>query len=186
MKKRANLILKKKSYENLEKVFGYFRIFTFLFVFSIFVSIFTLFILKNKSNQEKQKLNTEKTILLESILARKEVEKNALLFNQRGITFNNFLKQDVNFLPYYKLLQKYLPLSSQAASIEKIDYDNKRNVTIVLRFNNYDNFYNSLSFLQDKEFLSIFDSLTLEAFSINEAKVNNYTLTLSGKFKQIN
>lgn len=185
MKKKANLLLRKKNYQQLEKFFAYFRVVTFFLVAALFISIISLFLLMNSIKTQRQKLTAAKELLLTSIISRKDIETKALYFNQKGVALNTYLKDDVNFLPYYNQLQTYLPISSQSASIESIDYDNKRNVSVVLKFTNYDDFYNSLSSLQNSRFLSIFDSLSLEAFSITEAKVNNYSLQLVGKLKEL-
>jgi hypothetical protein len=186
MKKRLNLLIKGQSYKRLESFFLYFRLITTVAVALLFVVIIVFFFLSRQSQQANSRLLDQKAELLATLLTKKDLEQKALYLNTKGSQLSTYLKEDVNFLPYYKALQDYLPFSSQSATIDKVDYDNKRNVTIVLKFTDYDSFYNSLTLLQDQKFLSIFETLQLESFSISESKINNYTLTLSGKFKPIN
>lgn len=184
MKKRLNLLIKGQSYKRLESLFLYFKLITCVAVFLVFVVIGVFFFITRSTQQKIDNLKTQQAMLLTELKSKADLQNKALYLNTKGATLNTYLGQDVNFLPYYQDLLKYLPFSSQSASIDKIDYDNKRNATIILKFNDYDNFYNSLELLQNQKFLSIFDSLKLDSFSINESKTNNYTLTLIGKFKK--
>jgi hypothetical protein len=185
MKKHINLLLKRPGYKKIELFFDYFKIVTIFIGFCSFASAFVLFLVVNSARAEYNSLLVQKQQYLQDINQKQDIEKKALYINQKSSTVNTILKNDLNFLPYYTLLQQYLPLDSNAASIESIEYNNKREVEIILAFNNYAEFYNSLANLQDQKFLSIFESLKLESFTITEEKNNIYRLSLKGKFKQI-
>ncbi len=185
MKKHVNLQIKKKGYQKLEKILLTIKTVSFVLVLLVFLLTSVLFLLRTSVRSEYTKLETQKANLLTLILRRKTTENEAIYFNQKSTYFNTNLKEDVNFLPYYRNLQKYLELASNSASIESIDYDNKRNVSMVLKFNDYESFYSYLSSLQDPVFLNLFETLRLDSFSITEAKVSNYNLSFTGKFKEI-
>ncbi len=185
MKKRVNLLLKKRSYQNLERILKGVKGLSLILVIFTFISLFVLLLLKNIEKQHYQKLQTQKESLLESILKRKNTEQQALYFNQKSSLINLYLQNDVNFLAYYKELQNYLPLASTSASIDKIDYDSKHNFKMVIKIDNYSTFYNYLTYIQNPQFLNIFETLKLDSFTINEAHTNNYNLSLSGRFKPI-
>jgi hypothetical protein len=185
MKKHINLLLKRPGFKKVEVFFDYFKIITVFIGFCSLASAFVLLLLIGSVKAEYNGLLNQKTQYLQDISQKQDIEKKALYINQKSSAVNTILKNDLNFLPYYTLLQQYLPLDSNSASIESIEYNNKREVQIVLAFSDYTEFYNSLSNLQNEQFLSIFEVLKLQSFSITEEKNNIYRLSLAGKFKAI-
>lgn len=152
------------------------------------VSILSLIItLAVTTNVRSRYINllSQKESYLNTLLTAREAEKKLAFLTEKGSVFANFLKNDVNFLPYYRLLQSYLLASTSSANIDHINYDNQRNAEIVLIFSDYQNLYDSLQRLEDENFLNIFDNLTLDSFAISEGKTKNYQLTLKGRFKPL-
>ncbi len=185
MKKYINLLSKKKDYQKKEKFFNLFRkITTLLGIVTIFI-LLSLFVVYQKIKSQHQSLLSKKEDYLNQLILKKDVEKQIIYFNEKSSLFNNILKKDVNFLPYYRILKTYLPVSTESADISSIKYDNQKIVEFALSFSNYEDLYNSLSNLENEEFLNIFDDLTLQSINLSETKIKNYQLSLKGKFKTL-
>jgi hypothetical protein len=185
MKKHINLLIQKNDYKKKETIFYRLRIITGVLAIISIISLFIIFFLQQQINSEYQKLLSKKEDYLRQITKKKEIEKQILYFNEKSNVFKQILKNDVNFLPYYRILRAYLLVSTESADINFIKYDNKKTVEFVLSFSNYIEMYNSLSNFEDKKFLTIFDNLILNSINFSEMKTKNYQLSLKGRLKQL-
>jgi len=95
------------------------------------------------------------------------------------------MKNDVNFLPYYKLLRETISYSTTAAVIDNVVIDKNRNVNFDLLFPNYNSFINFFKFAESDSFLGKFKELTLNNFVANEKNLNKYKLSFTGVFKNL-
>lgn len=185
MKKYINLLTKKKDYQKKEKIFFLLRKISIFFSFLVLVLLLATFLFEQKLKNQYQQLLSKKETLLTQLLSKKELEKKVVYLNNKGAIFDKILTQDVNFLPYYKILVDYFPISSDSATIESVTFNNKKETELVLNFFNYQDLYDSLSHLEDEKFLSLFEELYLDWLNLTEEKTRNYQLTLKGKFKPI-
>lgn len=185
MRKRINLLYKKKDYQNIERIFINLRKFTFALGAVSILLLLIIFVLKTGAKSKyEEKLSTKQQHLTQ-LLAKKDIETKAIYFNEKSTVLKSYLKDDINFLPYYQQLQTYLPVSTDYTSIELINFDNERNVEIVLSFPNYDDFYQHLSRFENEQFLGIFENLMIDSFTLSEEKSQSYQLKLIGKFKPL-
>ncbi len=180
MRKKINLLLTKKDYQKNEKHFGYFRTLTVIFGAISFVCLLIVFFNSNSLDTNISKLEIEKETYVKEMIKRTDQEAKINLFTDKNNYLKNVIQNDVNFVPYYDLIKKNLPISTDSARIEKIDFNNKKEIIMVLSFADYEAFYNFIGHLQDKSFLNIFKRLTLDSFTISEQSGNNYQLTFKG------
>lgn len=183
MKKRINLLYSRKNYAQIRNLVKYFRLFTYFLGLVTIVALSSVFALKSLMKTKYDLAAGKKQELLKESIRNKDLEHDALFMNDKSIAFNEYLSQDVNFLPYYRILRNYLPVSTSSASINLIGYDNKRNTSFTIEFSAYEDFIGFIENVEDEKFLSIFEKLQLESFSISEKKAANYRLRLVGKFK---
>ena len=185
MRKRANLLFAKKDYFKKEKYFYYFRGVTVGFgVISIIVLIIMIYLMMSIS-LETEVINRQISDVQKYLNKNQQLRTDINYFNQKNNLAGEILKKDVNFVPYYNKLIQYIPVSTDQATINSINFNNKHEVDFILTFTEYENFINFLSALQTKSFLDIFDKLSLESFSIREGKMNNYQLELKGILKAL-
>lgn len=185
MKKYINLLSQKKDYQKKEKFFRLFRGTTTLLGIITILFLLTIFFIDEKIKKEHQTLLSKKKDFLNQLILKKDVEKQIIYFNEKSNFFNKILKEDINFLPYYRVLKTYLPVSTQSADISLIKYNNTKKVEFALAFSNYQDLYNSLSNLENEKFLNLFDDLTLNSINLSETKIKNYQLSFKGRFKTL-
>lgn len=185
MSKQINLLSQKKDYQKKEKFFSLFRKITLLLGIFTMLSLFTIFFIHKKIKTQYQTSLSKKENGLNQLILKKDIEKQVVYFNEKSSFFNKILKEDVNFLPYYRILKTYLPVSTESADISSIKYDNRKTVEFALTFSNYEDLYNSISAFEDEKFLNLFDELTLNSINLSEIKTKNYQLSLKGKFKAL-
>lgn len=185
MKKRINLLYSRKNYANIRNFIKYFRFSSYLLGAVTIAILGVVLFLKSNAKSKFDLAASKKENLLKESIRNKELEKSAIFLNDKSVQFNTFLSEDVNFLPYYRILREYLPTGTASAAINLISYDNKKNTVFLLDFSEYENFIFFLENVEDDKFLRIFENLTIESFSISEARQASYQLKLVGKFKPI-
>jgi len=185
MKRYINLLTQRKDYQKKEKFFSRFRRMTTLLGVVTILFLIIVFAIEEKIKKEYQTLLAKKQDFLNQLISKKDVEKQIIYFNEKSNFFNKVLKEDINFLPYYRVLKTYLPVSTQSADISMIKYNNTKKVEFVLTFSNYQDLYNSLSNLENEKFLNLFDELTLNSINLSETKIRNYQLSFRGRFKPL-
>ena len=188
MKKRINLLTKQVEYKSLEKIFKHLRIYigVFFIVFLIYFSV--IFFLLLRQNIEKQKLISQKAELLTYLADQKEAEAKFIYFDSKYKQIKNFLKNDVNFEPYYKILNDSLKLASPEPELQDLKINEKREFNFDLSFSSVENILVFLKFAENDRFLSNFDALTLSDFNYEQSGKENETslqLHFKGVFKKI-
>ncbi len=193
MKKGINLLTKQKKYQNIEKLFRSLKIgivlMTGIFLIIDAVSLFQLF----SQNQTINSLDLQKASYLQTLTQNKEVEAQFVYFVSKEKQISNILKNDVNFYPYYSILNASLSSSSPAATLQKLIINTDKTTEFTVGFNDFASLLNFLKFSESDFFLKSFTQLHLTNFTINSkqnspnlpTQLNNYTLNFSGTFKQI-
>lgn len=187
MKNRINLFKQKPQQDFISLNAAKFK----SYLTGIGVLLFLLFIFLISQvlqlNASQQDLLTKKETYLKYLLDEKDVEANMRYFKSKQTQVNTFLKEDANFLPYYKVLKESLEKTSDKAILDTIDIDKDRNTRFVVKFNNSEEMLLFLRYIEDEEFLKNFLSLTLQNFNLNQqqAKGSRYQLELRGVFKEL-
>jgi len=188
MKNRINLFKRKPQQDyfsaNAPKLKKYLTILgAILFIIFLILIIQIIFL-----NTEQQEGLTKKETYLRYLLSEKDIEANIRYFKSKQLQVNTFLKEDAQFVPYYEVLKKSLgETANDKATLEAIDIDKDRNTRFVVKFNNTDEMLLFLRYIETEEFLTNFQSLTLQSFSLNQQqkKGSNYQLELQGVFKEL-
>lgn len=155
-----------------------------IILFLIFLALIFQ-VLELSSKQEE--LLKQKETYLRYLLQEKELEANMRYFKSKQLQMNTFLKDDANFLPYYKVLKESLEETSNQAELDTIDIDKDRNTRFIVIFNNSDDMLSFLKYIEGETFLKNFVELSLQSFNLNQlqAKGSRYELELRGVFKEI-
>jgi hypothetical protein len=132
-------------------------------------------------------LIAKKSQYLQYLLVEKEVEANMRYFKSKQTQLNTFLKDDAHFLPYYRILKESLDATSINTSLDIIEIDKNRNTRFVVKFANYDEMLLFLKRMESGDFLSHFNTLGLQSFSLNKqvSKKGSFQLELRGQFKEL-
>lgn len=187
MKRTINLLSRRRTYQYKEKIFGVLRTITILIGVLCVGALGVVFFLKTREQLYNKALLSRKEEYLTELLTKKDIEKKVVYFNEKSIAVDNLLKNDVRFLPYYRLLVSYLPQgASGSADLAEMQYDNKREASFTLNFPDSTDFYNVLDYFEEERFLSIFEKLTLKEFPVSdEPALGGFQVVFNGRFKPI-
>lgn len=186
MKKHINLLYGKTDHERVERLVFYFEVLTYLFGIVIAVVVGFIIFAKLQRKRQYDSLLLAKANFIKDSLSRSDIETKAIFINDKASAVQGFRAEDINFLPYYRVLKRYMPIASDSAAIELISFDNQKNAKFVVNFTNYDIFLDFLKSIETENFLSIFDNLKLDSFTASEFEGVVYQLSFSGKFKPVN
>jgi len=184
-KKRINLLFQKRDYHKIELFFHFLRVAVYVIGFLLIIAIMIAFQMSRKQNKELSHLLQEQRDTQAMINKNKEIKEKLLLLSVKNAQLKKFMKNDVNFLPYYKVLRKTVSLSTSAAALDNVTIDKDRNVNFDVFFPGYDSFINFFSFAESNSFLGNFRRLTLNSFTANEKNTHKYKLSFSGTFKNL-
>lgn len=156
-----------------------------IFLFLLFLFLAYQVVTLTKTQDELLK---KKETYLRYLLEEKELEANMRYFKSKQLQVNTFLKEDANFLPYYKVLKGSLEETSNQPELDTIDIDKDRNTRFIVKFDNSEDMLSFLRYIESETFLKNFVSLSLQNFNLNQlqSKGSRYQLELRGIFKEIN
>lgn len=190
MRKKANLLIGEENYKKYEKIFFQLRVFSLLAVVITFLTSFVILLILVKKQENYQKLLQEKEKLI--FLLSTKNKKMALITtaSERFDFALDALENDANFLPYYDLIINSLFLQ-QATSSAKLTYfqiDKNRKFEFSVTFSDVDEMLNYFKHFESKDFLSNFEEISLNNFSLvsDKTTTSGFNLKFLGKFKKIN
>lgn len=187
MKKRINLLTKKRDYVKREFLFANIRKLTY--ATGILSLLFT--ILFYAINQRQQGIYRgllfEKEEKLRLLLPQKEQEKKLAHINNKGEVLKKAMATDINFDAYFPLLESYLlssynKNSSNAASLEEIYIDNKKHLNLTFKLLTEEALYSLLFSTEQTPLHNLFEELKIEKIT---SIGNAYELELVGELKKI-
>ncbi len=148
--------------------------------------VFLIFIVL--SIAQKNRINgllNQKQGLLNYIVENKNNEVETTYFLLKKEQLKKFLKEDAEFLPYYKILDNSIKSSSNAAVVQSLTIDKNKQTQFSIQFLNYESMYNFFKFIESDIFLKNFEMLELTAFSLSAQKesTKGYMLNFQGKFR---
>jgi len=187
MKKRINLLTKKKDYIKRESFFKRVQKITYICGF-IALSLTIIFYATNQRLQGEHKgLLFEKEQKITSLLVDKQGEKKISFINKKGDVLKKALEQDINFDTYYPYLHAYLlseynTESSNAATLEKIFIDNKQKLNLTFKLYNEESLYNLLYSTKQDPLLELFNELAIDKIT---SSGETYEVVLVGQLKKI-
>lgn len=189
MKKRINLLIYHKKYQETESLFSTIRkvVMAFLF-FSLLIIPIMLLILNNKRTQLNQ-LIEEKNRLKEELNKKKDVEIAYQIFSHKFSQLKEILSADVDFFPNYQLINDSLKSATTGAFLDSIEIDKDKKTNFIISFQNLDELINFLNYIEEKKYLYNFSQLTLKSFSLDQSSLENqaskkYQLSFVGQFKK--
>ena len=185
-KKRINLLLRKRDYHQVELFFHILRLSVYGIGLFLVVVIIIVFWVSQKQSKQLSSLMKEQRNIQLAIKKKQDVKERLLLLSVKNSQLKKFMGNDVNFLPYYKLLRETISHSTTAAILDNVVVDKDKNVNFDVLFPDYNSFIDFFSFAESDDFLSKFQRLSLNSFVADEESVNKYDLSFSGVFKNLN
>ncbi len=193
MKKRINLLIKKKKSSISPLVTERINFYSSLIGVFIFVIFLFFIFLQYQVHAEKSKLLKEKEDLYSFILANKDDIAKMNLYTKKNAQLKTYLKDDAEFLPYYNLLKDALSRADDTNPdpvLDIMEIDKTRHTEFTVQFKEYQPAYAFLKVMESPIFLDNFEELKLIGFSLNTQKnaidqTGGYELQFEGKFKPI-
>ncbi len=182
MKKRINLLVKQKKYTHLEQLFGWLRLSIIVLVAIFLFLSFFYYVLFNQKKQEADDLQSQKQELLNYLVANKEVEAKFVFFRNKQKQLSDVLQEDVNFYPYYNLLNDSLKSATPEPHLESVVIDQTKNAVFKVSFDNYESLLSFFKFAESERFLQNFSQLSLSNFQSDTRINNNFQLEFKGSF----
>lgn len=185
---KINLLLYKEDYIKIEDFFKKFRWAVFIYSFILVVALFIFFISSKRLDNRINEIQTQKSSLLTQIKSQSSQEANFIYLSKKIDIADQFLKQDVKFLPYYNLLAtEFNKIGSDSATLESFSVGNDRKTIFKATFKDLSSMLGTLKFIESDSFLDKFDVLTLTSANALEATSANslYEISFEGKFKEL-
>ncbi|MCS7093392.1 MAG: hypothetical protein NZL96_03135 [Patescibacteria group bacterium] len=187
MRKRAiNLIVNREDYQKYEygfKLIRYLTIALFLIILSFFFLI--MFILEN-FNAKIETLRKKKIELLADSNRNQEYRVKIAYLINHYYKLKDFLKNDANSFFYYSLLNQTLKATSDSqVMIREFSINKDRQFNFVVSFADFESLRNFFRFIESKEFLKNFESITLREFLVigkTERDEGKFQLSFHGQF----
>lgn len=188
--KKINLLSQHRNYLLYQNYFLMFKKIIYLSTGLFFVFLITsLLFITNKKKQVDVLIQQEQN-LQTFIKNNFPVEENFKKFNDLFSQLKNNLNNDVNFYPYYNLINESLKISTNPPIIESLKIDQSKKVNFTLSFNNMTHLIEFLDYVEKEKFLSNFIDLKLQSFSVESQSLSNtsnsFKLSFIGQFKKIN
>jgi hypothetical protein len=133
-------------------------------------------------------LQAEKIQILQNLVEDKNNTAKLSYLAAKDESLKKFLKNDAEFLPYYNMLKDVLAFSSESPILDTMTLDKNKSTEFVVRFSDYKPAYEFLRFIESETFLSNFEVLKLNNFSLSQESAyttGGYELRFQGKFKDI-
>ena len=185
MKRRINLLSKQEKYLKLEELFSKLRFVILIMGVIVFIADIVFFaILIGQKKDLDNRLN-EKKSLLQFLVANKEVEAKFVYLRNKETQIATDLKNDVNFYPYYNLLNNSLKSSSPAASLDYVTIDKTKEVDFTVGFTDFSALSSFFKLAESDNFLKNFTILNLEGFNTVSQGQKGYSLNFKGKFIEL-
>ncbi len=181
-RKRVNLLVKQSRYQSIERVFGWLRSAPLILAGVALVMSLVVFQIVFSQKHQYEILLSKKQSMLSYLLQNKDNEAKFVYFNNKEQQVSGIIANDVNFLPYYRLLANSLQSASPAAQLESVTISKNRSVDFVLKFNSYDNMIDFIAFFESDAFLKNFSQLQLSGFNSSSAKQGTFQMNFVGKF----
>ena len=163
--KRINLFVKQKKYLQVEKYFAWLRygLIGLVVVFIIFNAVSFFFLLKQQ--QEIKTLNSTSKQYLDFLIKNNNVEAKFIFYKNKNNEFNKIIGNDVNFLPYYEVLNDSLKKSTSSALLSALTINKDRTTDFSVSVGNYDSALVFIKYAETESFLNSFESLSLTQFT---------------------
>lgn len=185
-KSRINLLTSKEDYYRLEKYFTLFQRFVLGYSILFTIGIGILIYNNLQQNFKLESLTRQKQSLLSRLSKHRNDETKLIILSKKMGYYNEFIRDDARFIPYYNLLLETLKNSSQSAALTEFDIDKSRQVNFTLTFDNFDEMVQSFQFIESEQFIHNFEHLDMTDFIGSQSESIKYQLSFIGKFRTLN
>lgn len=182
MKKKINLLLRQKKYQQIAAKIEYTKNILFIGIFIIFLLVIISFLGYMYMRKKFESLLLQKKALLTFIVDNRKEEAGYIYFSNKEMQISNIIRNDLNYGPYYEFLRGIVTTSTDEGRLESLAMDKDRKVNFVLTLPDYSSVLSFLSSIESNAFLSHFKSLSLTHFSTFESPYQSYKLEFKGQF----
>ncbi len=182
MRRRINLLKTQPKYEKYLRYFRFIRYGAYISSAAFLLTVFALFLILLQKNDQYNMKVSRRQELIDFLSSNQQREADFLVFGNKLLQTSTFMKDDVNFYPYYNILSESLKDASDEARFVSLVITNKKEVEFVVQVDSYASLFSFFKFAESDKFSKFFDQLTLSQLDLAETK-KNYLVTFKGKFK---
>lgn len=189
-KAKINLLSSRDEYIRIERSLQILRAVVIVYCSFFIVAALSFIFLQYQQNKSIQDLIDQKTSFLTYLSSYKEQEAQLVFVAKKVKSYNEFIRDDARFLPYYSLLNSALKsgqessVGTSSATLSSFAIDKDRIVTFTLLFISVEDMVNSFKYVESPDFLINFEQLSLKGLTVGTQQ-NENSLSFSGKFKKI-
>lgn len=186
MRKRINLFSKKNQKEAMPLLSARNRLYAtiagiVLFVVFLIINVFQFSLQKQVTSLEQKKSET-----YAYLLSVKDLEAKAQILTQKETQLQTYLKDNVEFIPYYNSLTQIQLVASDSAKLGAISISKDRLVEFSYDISPGTSLIELVKVIESSVFLEKFEYLTMSSFSLGSAELaKGYKFVFKGKFKPI-
>lgn len=182
MRRSINLLKTQPKYEKYLKYFKWVRYGAYAASAAFLLLVFLLFLILMQKNEQYNAKIVKRQELINFLSTNQKRETDFLVFGNKLLQTSTYMKDDVNFYPYYNILSESLKDASDEARFVSLVITNKKEVEFVVQVDSYSSLFSFFRFAESDKFSKYFDKLTLSQLDLAETK-KNYLVTFKGKFK---
>lgn len=153
----------------------------------ILVIIFAaLFIARFELNRRIKSLQKEEGIIIANIVNSQNKDSSLEQLVARKELIQTYLKDDVQFTPYYRLVQTFLA-NKPNVQLSNFSLNNKRETEFSFTVSDYDSYKALIQELEKSAFVKNFNELEMSGVAIEKTiPEDGLGINFSGTFKEIN
>src|SRR3989338_1493110 len=186
MRKRLNLFSKKNQKEAMPLLSAKNRLYAtiagiVLFVVFLIINFFQFSLQKQVTSLEQKKSET-----YSYLLSVKDIEAKAQILTQKETQLQTYLKDNVEFIPYYKVLTETQLVSRNSDNLGAISISKDKSVEFSYDISPGASLIEVINVIESSAFLDKFEYLKMSSFSLGNAELaKGYKLVFKGKFNPI-
>lgn len=186
MKRKINLFLRQKKYQQIGSKIERFKKGLLAAVFIAFLLVMVSFTGSVYLGKKFESLLLQKKALLSFIVDNKKEEAEYIYFSSKERQIRDIVNNDLNYAPYYEFLRSAVSAASDEAFLESLAVNKDRNVSFTLSLPDYSSLLLFLSRIESDTFLSHFKTLSLIHLSALAQNYQSYKLEFKGQFTKPN
>lgn len=156
----------------------------------LLVIMVSMYGLRTWIQEQINTLERQKDLYATFIDNNKDIEKEIILLHKRKEYLKRVLKDDINFRPYYTILNGIVDqpegaTASNSSVIQNIEFSYDTSTTITFESANEESSWQLIRRLESSETIGQFDQLVINGIVYNGLQEDHYQLYAEGKLKNL-
>jgi hypothetical protein len=195
MSKYINLFSKKNQSVIISSGIKKTKTLSFRAILILIAILSAIYALKYLLNHETDKIEKKIALYESYVTNNKKLEKEIVKMDFKKNALKKAIKNDVNFLPYYKAINNLITenasksaekVATPSSLIMSINFDKERSSTITFYSKDYKAHLKLIKLLESEKSLNLFESMSINGnIYLKEKQQTGYILNTQVKFKKI-